>query len=106
MLKEASFAEQLAHERRQYHLDVLFGMDHGTVPFISHQRNVRQATRQRTQRLQECPSPNNKALFSRELQARILSSMLKHPVDLEGDQEDENGWEIYDESGHFRKHWL
>jgi hypothetical protein len=103
MLKEKAFAEQLAYEHRQYHLDVLFGMDHGTVQFISHQRNVREATRQRTQKLQECSAPHNKDLFTRELQAEILASMPKPTVDLEGDGKDEDGWEIYDESGQINK---
>jgi hypothetical protein len=99
MLKEKAFAQQLVYEHRQYHLDVLFGMDHGTVQFISHQRNVREATRQRTHDLQECSAPDNKDLFTRELQAEILASMPKPTIDLEVDGKDEDGWEIYDESG-------
>jgi hypothetical protein len=106
MLKEKAFAEQLVYEHRQYHLDVLSGMDHGTVQFISHQRNVREATRQRTQKLQECSAPNNKDLFTRDLQAEILASMPKPTVDPEGDGKDEDGWEIYDESGQIKKEQL
>jgi hypothetical protein len=106
MLKEKAFAEQLVYEHRQYHLDVLFGMDHGTVQFISHQRNVREATRQRTQKLQECSAPDNKDLFTRELQAELLASMPKPTVDLEEDENDEDGWELYEELGQIKKEYL
>jgi hypothetical protein len=94
MLKETAFAEKLAYEHRQYHLDVLFGMDHGTYPFISHQRNIREALRHRTHKLQDCSAPhNNEALFSRGVQARLLASMPNPFGHMEGEQNDEDGWE-------------
>jgi hypothetical protein len=98
-LKEKAFAEQLAYEHRQYHLDVLFGMDHGTVQFISHQRSVREAARQRSQKIHECSAPDSRDLFTRHRQAGILASMPKPAGGREGDGMDEHGWEIYGESG-------
>jgi hypothetical protein len=47
-------------------LDVMFGMDRGTYLFISHQRNIREALRHGTRRLQDCSAAhNNETLFSR-----------------------------------------
>lgn len=91
VLMENAFAEKLVYEHRQYHLNVLFGMDHGTLQFISHQRNVREAIRQRTQKLQECSAPVNKDLFTRDLQAELLALMPKPPIDLDEDGEEEDG---------------
>ncbi|KAJ4299093.1 hypothetical protein N0V90_004337 [Kalmusia sp. IMI 367209] len=96
VLKEKAFAEQLLYEHRQYHLDVVSGMEHGTVPFILHQRSIREALRQRTHTLQECSAPNNKDLFrDRELEAKILASMPNPFVHMEGNRKDD-GWEVYD----------
>lgn len=89
LLKEKSFAEQLLNEHRQYHLDVVSGMDHATNPFISHQRNIREALRTGTQKLQECSAPrSNETLFSREVQARLLASMPDPFVHTEESRED------------------
>lgn len=106
MLKEKAFAEQLVYEHRQYHLDVLSGMDHGTAQFISHQRKVRLALRQRTRSIQECSAPNDKDLFSKEVQAKILASMPRPHGDLEEDQEVEDGWGFFYEFGQIKKEWL
>jgi hypothetical protein len=92
-LKEKVFAEQLIYEHRQYHLDVVSGMSHGTVPFISHQRTIRDASRQGTHVLQEC---SNKALCSREVEARLLAAMPNPFADMKEDVIIEDGWAIFD----------
>lgn len=90
VLQEKAFAEQLMYGNRQYHLDVLSGMYHGTIPFISHQRNIREELRQRKHKLQECSASKDKALFTRELQAKILASMPNPFAHMEGDLKDED----------------
>jgi hypothetical protein len=93
-LKEKDFAEQIMYEHRQYHLDVLSGMDHGTVPFISHQRSIREALRQKKHVLQECSSGrDNEALFGKKVRERLLASMPKPRVNVEGDRKDD-GWGV------------
>ncbi|KAF1973757.1 hypothetical protein BU23DRAFT_639719 [Bimuria novae-zelandiae CBS 107.79] len=99
LLKEKGFAEQLMYEHRQYHLDVLFGMDHATWPFVSHQRKIREALRNRTHKLQECSAArSNESLFSREVQAKLLASMPDPFAHTEEDRKDGGGWEIFDNS--------
>ncbi len=71
-------------------------MSHGTTPFISHQRNVREALRQRTHELQECSARDNKALFRGEWEARVLAPMPNPFSEEEQDEKVEDGWEIYD----------
>jgi hypothetical protein len=93
-LKEKAFAEQMMYEHRQYHLDVLSGMDHGTVPFINHQRSNREALRQKKHVLQECSSSrDNEALFGRKVRERLLASMPKPRVNVEGDRKGD-GWGV------------
>ncbi|KAG9200070.1 hypothetical protein G6514_007667 [Epicoccum nigrum] len=95
-LKEKAFAEQMRYEHRQYHFDVLAGMDHGTLPFIAHQRHIREALRQGTHELAECStSRDNKLLFSKAVQARLLASMRKPVVDMEECSSDDD-WGVYD----------
>jgi hypothetical protein len=97
-LKEKTFAEQLGYEHRQYHFDVLAGMDHGTTPFVAHQRNIREALRQGTHELTECStSRDNESLFGKAVEARLLASMRK-PIEINLDDL-EDGWAVYDESG-------
>ncbi|KAF2241869.1 hypothetical protein BU26DRAFT_171706 [Trematosphaeria pertusa] len=96
VLQERTFAERLMYEHRPYHFDVLSGMSHGTVPFISHQRNVREALRQSTHELQECSARDNKALFSGEREAQLLASMHNPFPGKEEDWKEEDGWEVYD----------
>jgi hypothetical protein len=91
--QEKMFAEQLRYEHRQYHLDVLSGMSHGTVPFVAHQRKIREASRQGTHVLQEC---TNKALCSREVEARLLAAMPNPFADMKEDVIIEDGWAIFD----------
>ncbi|KAF2438418.1 hypothetical protein P171DRAFT_526099 [Karstenula rhodostoma CBS 690.94] len=97
LLKEKGFAEQLMYEHRQYHLDVLCGMDHATWPFISHQRKIREALRNGTHKLQECSAArSNESLFSREVQAKLLASMPDPFAHTEEDRKDGGGWEMFD----------
>ena len=63
-LQERAFAEGLLYEHRQYHFDVVSGMSYGTTPFVTHQRNVLKALRERTCALQECSAArDNEDLF-------------------------------------------
>ncbi|GAQ45908.1 similar to An03g02240 [Aspergillus niger] len=63
-LKEKSFAEQLRLEHRQFHYDVLAGMETGTIPFRKHQLAIRDALLQGQYGLRECSaSRDNKDLF-------------------------------------------
>lgn len=90
-LQQRAFAEHLIYEHRQYHFDVLSGMSNGTVPFISHQRNVREALRQRTRELQECSARDNKGLFpDKEWEARLLASMPDPFAGAQKEQDEEN----------------
>ncbi|RDW84069.1 uncharacterized protein DSM5745_04395 [Aspergillus mulundensis] len=63
-LKERSFAEEIRHEHRQFHFDVLAGMESGTFPFRDHQRGIRDALLQGRYELCECSaSRDNQLLF-------------------------------------------
>lgn len=63
-LKEKSFAEQMKYENRQFHFDVLMGMNAGTVRFGRYQRAIRGALRQGQYELQECSvSRDSKGFF-------------------------------------------
>ncbi|KAJ5048405.1 hypothetical protein N7489_002091 [Penicillium chrysogenum] len=42
-VKQRSFAEQMKYEHRQFHFDVLAGMQTGTIQFRKHQRAIRDA---------------------------------------------------------------
>ena len=98
--KGKAYAEELAYEHRQYHFDVLAGMDHVTRPFIVHQRRVGEALRQGSWELRDCSADrDNEALFTKECQARILAAMPNPLVGMERDWEDENGgWGSYESS--------
>jgi hypothetical protein len=87
-LQDQTFADNLIHEHRQYHFDVLSGMTNGTRPFISHQRNVREAIRQGTHEFQECSAPkNDQYLFTGAWEARLLAAM-RDRTKLDQGQED------------------
>ncbi|KAJ5198981.1 hypothetical protein N7491_000455 [Penicillium cf. griseofulvum] len=63
-LKQPSFAEQMKYEHRQFHFDVLAGMETGTVQFRKHQRAIRDALLQGQYELRECSaSRDNEDLF-------------------------------------------
>ncbi len=98
-VKQKAFAEQLMYEHRQYHYDILAGMDHGTAPFIRHQRMIREALRQRTYDVQECSAPeDNTSLFSNGIQAQLLASMPNPFADGAGKLWRQNSKEIRDDS--------
>ncbi|GAB1204397.1 hypothetical protein APSETT445_003050 [Aspergillus pseudonomiae] len=64
-LKVKSFAKQMKYEHRQFHFDVLAGMETGTMPFRRHQRAIRDALLQGQYELRECSaSRDNTDLFS------------------------------------------
>lgn len=84
-LRKREFAHSLVYDHRQYHMDVLCGMSNGTLPFIRHQRKVRDALREGAIELQECSAPNSKFLFPGESEALILASM-PNPFDCERSQ--------------------
>lgn len=99
LLKEKSFAEQLMYQHRQYHLDVLSGMGHATMPFISHQRKIREGLRDGTHKLQECSADrSNESLFNREVQARLLASMPDPFAHTEEGPKHVGGWDVFDHS--------
>ncbi|KAJ5165222.1 uncharacterized protein N7500_007052 [Penicillium coprophilum] len=63
-LKQLSFAEQMKYEHRQFHFDVLAGMETGTVQFRKHERAIRDALLQSQYELRECSaSRDNEDLF-------------------------------------------
>ncbi|KAK4869509.1 hypothetical protein LT330_005891 [Penicillium expansum] len=53
-LKQRSFAERMKYEHRQFHFDVLAGMQIGTIPFRKHERAIRDALLQGQYELREC----------------------------------------------------
>ncbi|KAH9973289.1 hypothetical protein BGW80DRAFT_1252232 [Lactifluus volemus] len=53
-VKERSFASELMHENRQYHHDVISGLETGTRRFLTNERQVREELRNGTRELQEC----------------------------------------------------
>lgn len=53
-LKERSFAERMKYGHRQFHFDVLTGMEIGSLKFPKHQRSIRDALIQGQYVLQEC----------------------------------------------------
>ena len=62
--QQKSFVEQLRYEHRQFHLDVLAGMETGSLPFRRHQRPIRDALRRGEYELRECSAPRDtKDLF-------------------------------------------
>lgn len=106
-LKEKSFAEQLKYENRQYHYDCLSGMSTGTLPFIRHERKIRDALREGTFQLCDCSADQeDESLFNNKVQARILASMPKafSPEEYEAGYEaerkrEEQEKELYSDEG-------
>lgn len=65
-VKEKSFADRLRYEHRQFHFDCLAGMTMGTIPFIVHERAIRDSLRQGEHELQDCSAAKteeNRLLF-------------------------------------------
>ncbi|CAI7595724.1 unnamed protein product [Penicillium discolor] len=64
VLKQQSFAEEMKYEHRQFHFDVLAGMETGTIQFRKHQCAIRDALLQGQYELRECSaSRDNEDLF-------------------------------------------
>lgn len=66
VLKERSFASSLAYENRQFHHDILSGLETGTRRFLAHERRVRKELRKGERQLQECSVarvPENEQFF-------------------------------------------
>lgn len=75
-VKEKSFAAHLKYEHRQYHYDSLSGMSTGTLPFICHERKIRNALREGRLQLCDCSAEQeDELLFTGKVQARIMASM-------------------------------
>jgi hypothetical protein len=71
-LKERSFAKQIKYEHRQFHFDVLAGMEASTIPFRKHEREIRDALLQGRYELQECSAPrDNEELFDTWSRVRL-----------------------------------
>ncbi|KAB5530331.1 hypothetical protein GE09DRAFT_974142 [Coniochaeta sp. 2T2.1] len=65
-VNEKSFADQLRYEHRQFHFDCLAGMTMGTIPFIVHERAIRDSLRRGEYELQDCSAAKteeNRILF-------------------------------------------
>ncbi|TVY94369.1 hypothetical protein LAWI1_G000604 [Lachnellula willkommii] len=74
-LKEKAFAEHLKYEHRQYHYDSLSGMSTGTLPFIRHEREIRDALREGRFQLCDCSADReDESLFTDRVLARIRAS--------------------------------
>ncbi|KAH8427860.1 uncharacterized protein LDX57_005565 [Aspergillus melleus] len=82
-VKQKSFAEQMRYEHRQFHFDVLAGMETGTLPFRRHQRVIRDALLQGQYELRECSATRDrKELFY------FLGGTKSQPVEIELQAED------------------
>lgn len=95
-LREKSFAEHLKYEHRQFHYDYLSGMSTGTLPFIRHERAIRDALQEGKFQLCDCSADSeDESLFTAKVQARIMASIPSpfSPEELEAakkmDEEDE-----------------
>lgn len=88
-LQDRKFADRLLFEHRQYHLDICSGMSYGSVPFIDHERKVRDELRRGRRELQECSaSREDENLFNGPEQARLLAMMPPPPGYEDSDHED------------------
>ena len=75
-LGKRSFAEELKLEHRQYHLDVLTGMNSSSIKFKEHQREIRDAIKDGAYELRDCSvSKDNEEFFTAAKEASILASM-------------------------------
>ncbi|TVY47753.1 hypothetical protein LOCC1_G002737 [Lachnellula occidentalis] len=91
-VKEKSFADQLKYEHRQYHYDSLSGMASGTLPFIRHERKIRDALREGRFQLCDCSADReDESLFTDKVLARIRASMPSpfSPEEYEADKKRE-----------------
>lgn len=75
VIREKSFAKKLKLDHRQFHFDWLSGMSTGTLPFIHHERRIRDALREGTYQLRDCSTDrNDETLFTAKTEARIMAS--------------------------------
>ncbi|KAL4795442.1 hypothetical protein BDV19DRAFT_170902 [Aspergillus venezuelensis] len=79
-LRDRSFAAQLKHERRQFHYDILLGMEPGTLPFRKHQLEVREAILRGEFELQECSVHRNHDLLV-DVWANVRKGLPEPPLD-------------------------
>ena len=72
-LKDRSFAEKMKFENRQYHYDSLTEMSTG-LPFIRHERKIRDALREGRFQLCDCSADeSNELLFNAKVLARLFA---------------------------------
>ncbi|KAL5320348.1 hypothetical protein ACEPPN_011149 [Leptodophora sp. 'Broadleaf-Isolate-01'] len=70
-VKQRSFAEELKYDHRQFHYDLSSGMSSG-LPFIRHERKIRDALRNGTYQLCDCSADrNDETLFQAKVLARL-----------------------------------
>ena len=73
-IKQKTFAEELKYDHRQFHYDCLSGMSTG-LPFIRHERKIREALRNGTYQLCDCSADrNDESLFTAKAEARLIAS--------------------------------
>ncbi|KAI0186716.1 hypothetical protein F4808DRAFT_446750 [Astrocystis sublimbata] len=93
-IKDKAFADQLAPEHRQFHLDCISGkMILWTIPFIKHERQVRDELRRGGYELRECSAvrtEENKVLFDNPFAGIHMPSIASLAAE-EDDEEDEEG---------------
>ncbi|KAG4430211.1 hypothetical protein IFR05_014313 [Cadophora sp. M221] len=98
-VKRRSFAEELKYDHRQFHYDRSSGMSAG-LPFIRHQRKIRDALRNGTYQLCDCSADrNNEELFTGKVLARLRalnSSPFSAAVYEAEKTEDEEGEDTED----------
>lgn len=75
-LGKRNFAEKLKPEHRQYHIDVLAGMNTSSISFKEHERKIRDAIKDGAYELRDCSvSKDNEDFFTAGKEADILASM-------------------------------
>lgn len=75
-LRRRSFAELLRPEHRQYHYDLLAGMNSGSIQFQAHQRKIRDAIKEGVYKLRECSANyDDDDFFTERKEAELLASM-------------------------------
>ncbi|KAL2064668.1 hypothetical protein VTL71DRAFT_3806 [Oculimacula yallundae] len=99
VLRQKAFAEKLTFDHRQFHFDWISGMSTGNLPFIRHERPIRDALRRGTYQLRECSADrNDETLFAANIEARIMASRTSSftPEEYENDRRDIRAAEIAD----------
>lgn len=83
VLKLREFADYLKLEHRQYHFDVIAGVNYTTVPFRRHSREVRDSIRRGEHRFNDCSvSRDDDRYFTARVEAQLLAS-LPPPIHTE-----------------------